>query len=152
MNYRIELREVAPQLLAVVRDVATSETLTAKILGSPVWDYIRANGIRSSGHNIVVYFPTGTEEFGVEIGADVLAPFKGSDTVFCSATPAGMAATTRHVGPYSRLSEAHAALNAWCKEHRHQRTGVSWEVYGHWNDDPAKLETDIFLQVDQPAN
>jgi hypothetical protein len=22
----------------------------------------------------------------------------------------------------------------------------------HWNDDPAKLETDIFLQVEQPAN
>jgi effector-binding domain-containing protein len=152
MSYRIELREVTPQLLAVVRDVATSQTLTAKILGSPVWNYIRANGIRSGGHNVVVYFPTGTEEFGVEIGADVLAAFEGGDNVFCSATPAGMAATTRHVGPYSRLSEAHTALVAWCKEHRHQRTGVSWEVYGHWNDDPAKLETDIFLQVKRPAN
>jgi hypothetical protein len=23
-------------------------------------------------------------------------------------------------------------------------TGVDWEIYGHWDDDPAKLRTDVF--------
>jgi effector-binding domain-containing protein len=147
MPYQIELRQVAPQLLAVVRDVATSATLVRKILGSPVWNYLRTHGIKSGGHNIVVYFAEGRPEFRVEIGADVLAPFEGSDGVVCSATPGGRVATTRHTGPYSGLSEAHSAILTWCAENRHSRTGVSWEVYGHWNDDPAKLETDVFYQL-----
>jgi effector-binding domain-containing protein len=147
MPYQIELRQVAPQLLAVVRDVATSDTLVQKILGSPVWTYLRAHGIKCGGHNVVVYFAEGRPEFRVEIGADVLAPVAGSEGVACSATPGGRAATTRHTGSYSRLSEAHSAILAWCRENRHSLTGVSWEIYGHWNDDPAKLETDIFYQV-----
>jgi effector-binding domain-containing protein len=147
MPDQIELRQVAPQLLAVVRDVATSDTLAGKILGSPVWKYLRAHGIKSGGHNVVVYFDGGRPQFRVEIGADVLAPFEGSDGVFCSATPSGRVATIRHIGPYARLAEAHSALLAWCEENRHRRTGVSWEVYGHWNDDPAKLETDVFYQL-----
>ena len=147
MLYRIELRQVAPQLLAVVRDVATSATLVQKILGSPVWNYLRAQGIRSGGHNVVFYFDEGRPEFRIEIGADVLTPFEGSDGVLCSATPGGRVATTRHIGPYSRLSEAHSAILAWCDENGHSRTSVSWEVYGHWNDDPAKLETDVFYQL-----
>jgi effector-binding domain-containing protein len=147
MPYQIELRQIAPQLLAVVRDVATSDTLVQKILGSPVWTYLGAHGIKSGGHNIVVYFDEGRPEFRVEIGADVFAPFEGSDGVVCSATPGGRVATTRHIGPYSRLAEAHSALRAWCREARHSFTGVSWEVYGHWNDDPAKLETDVFYQL-----
>jgi hypothetical protein len=56
MPYLVELRQVAPQLLAVVRDVATSDTLVQKILGSPVWTYLGKHGIKSGGHNIVVYF------------------------------------------------------------------------------------------------
>ena len=56
MPYQIELRQVAPQLLAVVRDVATSDTLVQKILGSPVWTYLRTHGIKSGGHNVVVAF------------------------------------------------------------------------------------------------
>jgi effector-binding domain-containing protein len=109
--------------------------------------YLRAHGIKSGGHNVVVYFDEGRPEFRVEIGADVFAPFAGSDGVVCSATPGGRVATTRHIGPYSRLAEAHSALRAWCREARHSFTGVSWEVYGHWNDDPAKLETDVFYQL-----
>jgi hypothetical protein len=100
MPYQIELRQIAPQLLAVVRDVATSDTLVQKILGSPVWTYLGAHGIKSGGHNIVVYFDEGRPEFRVEIGADVFAPFAGSDGVVCSATPGGRVATTRHIsGP-----------------------------------------------------
>jgi effector-binding domain-containing protein len=147
MNYTVELREVEPQHIAAVRDIATSATLSAKITSSPVWDFLRRHGIRSGGHNIVVYRATGRPEFEVEIGADVLAPFEGSEGVVCSATPAGLAAMVRHIGPYSKLSHAYSAALAWCSQNGYRTTGVSWEIYGHWNDDPSKLETDIFHLV-----
>ena len=77
---------------------------------------------------------------GVEVGA----PFEGSDGVLCSELPGGLVATTMHLGPYDRLGEAHDALHRWCRENGHALAGPSWEVYGHWDDDPERLRTDIF--------
>jgi hypothetical protein len=61
---------------------------------------------------------------------------------------------TAHLGPYNRLGEAHAAIRKWCADHGHALTGVSWEIYGHWTDDPAQLRTDVFYllrPVDESA-
>src|SRR5262249_28162531 len=66
------------------------------------------------------------------------------DGVVCSSTPAGLVATTAHFGPYARLGEAHQAILRWCADHGYKLAGPSWEVYGHWDDDPAKLRTDIY--------
>src|SRR5258708_20317216 len=84
MPYLVELRQVAPQLLAVVRDVATSDTLVQKILGSPVWTYLGKHGIKSGGHNIVVYFDEGRPEFRIGIGASVPAPLAGTPALTSS--------------------------------------------------------------------
>ena len=55
--------------------------------------------------------------------------------------------TTAHFGPYSGLAAAHAALRAWCDGQGHRSTGISWELYGHWeeswNTDPSKIRTDV---------
>jgi effector-binding domain-containing protein len=59
-------------------------------------------------------------------------------------TQAGRVATPLHVGPYDRLSEAHVAIQKWCAENGYVPAGVDWDVYGDWNDDPAKLETRVF--------
>jgi effector-binding domain-containing protein len=64
--------------------------------------------------------------------------------VICSSTPAGLVATAVHLGPYNRLGEAHAAVHKWCADHGHVLAGPSWELYGHWTDDPAQLRTDVF--------
>lgn len=51
---------------------------------------------------------------------------------------------TTHVGDYRALPEANAAIQAWCRAHGRQPAGPSWDVHGHWNDDPAKLRTDVY--------
>jgi effector-binding domain-containing protein len=152
MTYAVELRQAEPQLIAAVRDTATSATLSAKITGSPVWDFLRRHGIRSGGHNVVVYRATGRRDFDVEIGADVMEPFEASEGVICSATPAGLAVVVRHIGPYSKLPQAYSAALAWCSQNGYRTAGVSWEIYGHWNDDPSRLETDVFHLVARPEN
>jgi effector-binding domain-containing protein len=80
----------------------------------------------------------------IECGVEVVQPFAGDGRVFCSSTPAGMVATAAHLGPYDRLGEAHAALRTWCAEKGHALAGPFWELYGHWEDDPSKLRTDVF--------
>jgi effector-binding domain-containing protein len=80
----------------------------------------------------------------VECGVEVFQTFTGNDRVVCSKLPDGFVATAVHWGPYHRLGEAHDAIRKWCTEHGHGPAGPAWEVYGHWEDDPAKLRTDVF--------
>jgi effector-binding domain-containing protein len=48
-----------------------------------------------------------------------------------------------HVGPYDRLRDAHNSIHAWCAANNRKIAQASWEIYGDWNDDPARLETTI---------
>jgi effector-binding domain-containing protein len=74
----------------------------------------------------------------------VTAPFEDTSTVYCSSLPASRAAHAIHYGPYSQLGRAHAALREWCVDRGLSITGVNWEVYGDWNDDPSLLRTDVY--------
>jgi hypothetical protein len=47
------------------------------------------------------------------------------------------------------LHRTYAALNTWCSQRALALTGQSWEVYGDWTEDPSKLETGLFLRVDE---
>jgi len=84
------------------------------------------------------------DEINLECGVEVEQPFDGNDQVFCSRTPGGLVATTSHLGPYHLLGEAHMAIRNWCAEQGHVLAGPNWEIYGHWSDDPAQLQTDVF--------
>jgi effector-binding domain-containing protein len=54
---------------------------------------------------------------------------------------------TAHIGPYEQLRISHAAVIEWGRQNGYRLTGTCWEIYGDWNDDPAKLRTDIFHLV-----
>ena len=58
-------------------------------------------------------------------------------------------------GRDASAGEAHAAsrvrrIAAWCRANDRLRAGPSWEVYGHWNADPAQLRTEIYYLL-KPA-
>ena len=63
-----------------------------------------------------------------------------------SALPEGRAATTVARGAPSPegIAAAHAAVVGWCDANGHARTGVRWEVYDHWRDDPDSFETAVY--------
>ena len=81
----------------------------------------------------------------LEIGVQVPARFTGDEKIFCSNTPAGRVATVAHMGPYDQMAPAYDALKKSCSERGESYAGTSWEVYGHWSDDPAQLRTDIYF-------
>jgi effector-binding domain-containing protein len=146
MTYEISVERVEPRTIASVRRRATLEQLPAAVPAAcgDVWNFIRANGIAQPGRNLAVYREGEDGQLDVEVGVEVAGPFAGDGEVSCSATPGGTVATTVHLGPYHRLGEAHDAVFQWC-QHSHQKlAGLNWEIYGHWDDDPAKLQTDVF--------
>jgi len=41
------------------------------------------------------------------------------------------------------MRETHDAIRCWALENHMSLAGKSWEIYGDWTADPAKLETRI---------
>jgi effector-binding domain-containing protein len=158
MIREVEVREVAPQTLAVVRGRANAGNVGARIgeYLSEVWAFLKASGLKPaevehSGHNVVIYLNQEgksllftDEGVPIEAGVQMAAPFEGRGRVVCSASPGGTAATVTYFGPYEKLAEAHKAIRAWCKEDGRVLAGPVWEVYGHWTDKPSELRTDVF--------
>ncbi len=60
---------------------------------------------------------------------------------------AGRAARALHVGPYSELHRTYSELHAWCRREGLRLASQSWEIYGDWQDDPSKLETELYLRL-----
>ena len=80
----------------------------------------------------------------IEAGVEVLTPFEETELVRRSATPAGEVVTTTHWGEYSAMQPAYKALEDSVKQSGRSLGDVSWEVYGHWSDDPTNRRTDIY--------
>jgi effector-binding domain-containing protein len=143
MSYQVDVTPVHPQTIAVIRlraAVKDLSTVVPRACGE-VWNYVRANGIPNPGRHVAVYLD---DVMNIEVGVEVGQPFTGDGRVNCSATPAGLAATTAHFGPYHRLGDAYAAIANWCSANGHTFAGPTWEIYGHWTDDPTRLRTDVY--------
>ena len=151
MRYEIELKHSEPTCTAVVRSRVRPEELPRFVPAAcgEVWSFIRSASLPRPGRHLALYLDA---QGSVEVGAEVSEPFAGNDRVHCSQLPAGRVVTAPHFGPYARLSEAHAAIRAWCAERGHRCSVISWEIYGHWeeswNTDPSKIRTDVFYLLD----
>jgi len=147
MRYQIELTDSKPIITAVIRNRVPAKELAQFVPAAcgEVWSFIRSAGLQRPGRHLALYLDA---QGSVEVGAEVSEPFAGNERVHCSQLPAGRVVTTVHFGPYGRLSEAHAAIREWCARHGHRCSGVSWEIYGHWeeswNADSSKIRTDVF--------
>ena len=129
---------------AVIRQTTTWErypTLWGELLGE-VWAFVRGADVRA-GRNVMLYED---DVPNVEVGVEVDGAFAPGNRVVPSALPAGRAAATVHRGEPSPagVAAAHAAVVDWCEANGHERTGVRWEVYDHWRDDPDSFETAVY--------
>ncbi|MCJ7738674.1 MAG: GyrI-like domain-containing protein [Anaerolineae bacterium] len=148
MTYAVAFRDINAQPIAAVRCTATQETLGQTIqeaLGE-VWDHLRRSPPGATGRNVVLYLD---DALTLDIGVEIQPPFTASESVRPSATPSGPVATTVHYGAYQRLPEAHRAIREQCAREQRALAGPSWEVYGHWTDDPSQLTTEVVYLLDE---
>jgi effector-binding domain-containing protein len=141
--YEVTIQRVEPQITAVVRFRAVRDRLSTDVPKAcgEVWAYIQAEKLPGAGRHVALYLDDCTN---VEVGAEISQPFPGNGRVVCSSLPAGLVATTAHIGPYAGLSAAHGAVSHWCSANGRKFAGPSWEIYGHWTDDPTQIRTDVF--------
>lgn len=146
MRYDVEIRNERSRSLAAVRERMTPSEIPKRVIPQLTRAYAAMADAKmgNDGQNVFIYRPAPGGLVDVETGVGVAGAFDAHGDLVHVLTPAGAAAATTHWGDYAQLSGAHEAILAWCKEHSRTLSGVSWEVYGHWSDDPAKVSTDVF--------
>ena len=146
MHREIALVEVRPRPIAVVRVTTVLSTWPREFMKTldKVYEAVRAGKVKQSGQNVMVYRPRKDGQVDIECGVEVAAEFEKTGEVIYSETPAGLAATTPHIGPYQELGVSHRAIVDWSRRNGHHLTGTCWEIYGDWEEDTAKLRTDLF--------
>jgi effector-binding domain-containing protein len=139
-----------------VRDGRTTRAdlaATIRELLDDVWTHIRGRDDLVPGPSVVLYrgdFGEGLSD--IEVGVQVERSFDGVSVsgVRCSVLPAGRVARALHLGPYDQMASTYDAITAWARDSAHTFAGPSWEVYGDWDDDPAKLRTEIYFLLTPP--
>jgi len=147
-EYVVTPRVAVPRIIAAVHarvPVGAVSSSFRRYLDQ-VYAAAGTGAVHLDGQNVFLYHgvPDRPAELDVAFGVGVTAPFATVDAVQPTHLPAGEVATTTHWGSYAKLGAAHAAVVEWCRAHGRQRTGASWEVYGHWTDDETSLRTDVF--------
>jgi effector-binding domain-containing protein len=148
MGASVSVRVISPRILAAVsRKVAIGGVGAVwRPALDQVWAFLRTQpGLRTHGHNIFLYHHPArrNDPMDVDFGVEVVREFALSGEVRPVKTPAGEAAAATHIGPYGRLGQTHDAIRAWAAANNRAFAGKSWEIYGDWNHDPAKLETTV---------
>ena len=152
MDYSITTKELSPQPVLVVRrrvkPSAIGATL-AEVLGL-VFQYAQRTGSSLAGQPLTRYLEWGPGLITIEAGMPISALVPGDGDVVADTLPGGHVAMTTHLGPYDKLTEAHAAMQVWIEEQGLVAAGAPWESYvtdPADYPDPADWKTEIFWPV-----
>ena len=148
MPVSINVQIVHPRKLAAMRRAVAPDAVGSawRPALSKVWEFIRSQpGLRTDGHNVFLY--NHPQQPGAPIlcdfGVEVTRTFETAGEVYATETPGGEAAVAVYRGPYSRMQEAHDAIETWMAANRREPAGQSWEIYGDPMPDSADTETTV---------
>lgn len=113
-------------------------------LMNKMWDIVKSNRLQNKGINVWVYGAGDKMFAGVE-----LTEIPANDHCLEKMNIKLMTyARYKHVGPYSGLSDAYKLMRSFLLENN-LKTCFPWlEIYGHWNADESKLETEIIMGLE----
>jgi len=113
-------------------------------LMNKMWDKVRTHNLKHKGINVWVYEPNDRMFAGVELEQ------AAANDVGLESKQINLAkyAYYRHIGPYSGLAGAYSKMRAYLVEKNLNVSSPGLEIYGHWNQDESKLETEILMALD----
>ena len=116
---------------------------TAFELSKKMWDVVKGNGIKNKGQNIWLYDTNHTVFAGVELeGAQ-----EGDSALEYKTISLKKYAYFKHVGPYSLIKQVGQSMTEEIKRQGFETVFPYIEIYGHWNSDESKLETELIMNL-----
>lgn len=108
-----------------------------------VWAEVRAKQLDHKGINHVVYDCGNVVFAGIElITDDVEASLEKKQVTLRKY------AYYKLIGPYSEIKNVYNNIQAKIEELGLTSSCPNMEIYGHWNEDESKLETEIYVSVE----
>lgn len=108
-------------------------------------------GLAIAGHPMARYVVTGPGLWTVDFIMPLAAPGSAVGEIEAGVLPAGPTAFTVHEGPYDRLPETNAAVEAWIEANGFTVGGPPWEWYvtspGE-TPDPAQWRTEVYWPLE----
>jgi len=116
---------------------------TAFKLMNKMWQIVKTKELKNKGINIWVYEPNENIFAGVEL-YDSPGQNTGLEHKIIGLPKY---AWYNHIGPYSLIKQAGQNMRAELKGRGFQ-VGLPYvEIYGHWNNDESKLETELLMAL-----
>jgi hypothetical protein len=112
---------------------------------SPVWEAVRRDQVAVTGINHVLYGEQHEIFCGLEFNGEPV-PVPGLEL---RRVELAHHAYYRHTGPYEQIPEAYSAMQAELSRLGLRSVPPGLEIYGHWNEDPQKLVTEILMSVER---
>ena len=116
---------------------------TAFRLMDKMWKIVKSNNVKNKGLNIWVYEQGDGVFAGVELD-DVPNENLGLEQKKISLSKY---AYYKHIGPYNLIKQASQNMTAELKSNGFETTLPYIEIYGHWNSDETKLETELIMSL-----
>jgi effector-binding domain-containing protein len=112
---------------------------TGKNLMDQLWQEVRSKQLPNKGLTIWVY----DEGYRLFTGVELTVPPPIGCALVNKTVSLPRYVYSKHLGPYHEIRSAYAAVHEEFKK-AGIRAGLPYvEIYGHWNDDPSKLETEL---------
>jgi len=118
-------------------------TGTAFSLMDKMWKIVKSNNVENKGLNIWVYEPGESVFAGVELNGipnhDLGLEHKAIQLL--------KYAYHKHIGPYNLIGQAGQNMTNELKSKGYQTVLPYIEIYGHWTNDEAGLETELIMAL-----
>ena len=139
--------DLSPQSGAGIEIATTRTAMSATI--RKTFDRLYAPGALQPGHghNFILYSDWTKDSVTLLVGVLDRQPGGADPDVKPAHIPGGRVITTPYFGDYSQMGSTYDALHAAVKAKGLRQINRSLEIYGDWNDDPAKVRTDIYLYL-----
>jgi len=108
-----------------------------------MWQIVKSNGLKNKGLNIWVYEAGDSVFAGVELD-EIPKSELGLEHKSVLLSKYGY---FKHVGPYNLIKEAGQRMTADLRSQGFETILPYVEIYGHFNPDESKLETELLMSL-----
>jgi predicted transcriptional regulator YdeE len=144
MNVEIITKPLALNIFGVAGVASNKDYAGAAFKASgKMWQIVKQNNLKNKGLNIWVYEPADKVFAGVELEERAEEAI-GLEHMLITLTKY---AYFKHVGPYHLIKTTGQNMTEVLRAKGYETTLPYIEIYGHWNKDDTKLETELLMSL-----
>lgn len=124
-------------------DITTNKDYVGTVfrLSGKMWEVVKANDVKNKGKNIWIYDTSDKVFAGVELDN----PIDNNFGLEKKTIDMDKYAYFKHIGAYNLIKQTGQRMTDELTKQGYETILPYLEIYGHWNKDESKLETELIM-------